>query len=94
MRNDQGLHNYLVNRQKPTRLPPPQVISVDDEHSSEVHVVFASSGKYVPWSVTYVNCPERYLMRYSTGPVVYHNGARFQVREDGDFRVVWVEEDN
>jgi len=88
MRNDLELHRYLADRQEPVRLPPPQIMMAGDDHYMDVKVVFASSGMKVPWAVTYVNCPERYLMRYST-PRVYYNGNVIKVREDGDFRVDW-----
>ncbi len=84
MCGDFRLHQYLAEREQPRgRVSPPQVLSAGDRYGHEVKVVFRKSGEAVPWFVTYVNCPEGYLMRYSAP------GSRVTLREDGDFKVVW-----
>ncbi len=83
MRGDFGMHHHFA-RPAP-RPPPPQVMSAGDQYGHKVNIVFAASGTLVPWGVTYVNCPEKYLMRYIN---TASHGADV-VREDGHFRVVW-----
>ena len=67
---------------------PPQVIEAGDLHGNDVIIVFASSGEEVPWLVTSINCPERYLVRY----MGFKDTSK--VREDGDFRVEWRKDDD
>ncbi len=87
-RDDGALHGYLEDKQPLPRPPPAQILGIGDPDSSKIKVVFVSTGRNVPWSVTFVDCPARYLLRHkqnvpagaTTVPVI---------REDGDFRVEW-----
>ena len=93
MRRDDGaLHRYILDRQPPPRPPPPQVLGVGDQHSSKIKIVWASTGRNVPWSVTFVDCPARYLLRRDTQNIPVGSTTIPVVREDGDFRVEWDDE--